>query len=408
MPIDPRIAMSFQAPQLSSPMDLAQNAFALKGAMQQNALADAKMAEMQRQQQSQNALRALFAGGQMPDAAAVYAIDPTAGAEFEQRRAEIGRAEAAAAASEAERAGSQYKNDSAKFGDLLNLISGAKRDPRLYKINIALAKQRGFDVSQVPPEYDENWVNAAEQAVLSVKDRFDIEDRAEQRGISQGQLDVSRGNLKVAQDRLAFDQSKADADAKLSPAEAARQRALGESQAKFETAAPNAISDATQALGLIDQMIGTKPYTDKATGRRVQEKEPHPGFSGAVGFGIGQRYVPGTDAASFQALFDQVQGGAFLQAFETLRGGGAITEKEGAKATAAKNRMSLAQDEKSFIAAAREYQDVLREGIKRAQARLQGVAPTGGAVQVKTDADYDSLPSGTLFVDPNGVQRRKP
>ena len=66
-------------------------------------------------------------------------------------------------------------------------------------------------------------------------------------------------------------------------------------------------------------------------------------------------------------------------AFETLRGGGAITEKEGAKATAAKNRMSLAQDEKSFIAAAREYQDVLREGIKRAQARLQGGAPTGGA-----------------------------
>ena len=178
MAVDPRIAMGFQAPQIASPMDLAQNAFALKGAMQQNALAEAKMAEMQRQQQSQNALRQLFAGGKMPDAASVYAVDPTAGAEFEQRRAEIGRATAAAAASEAERAGSQYKNESAKFSDLLNLISGAKRDPRLYKINIALAKQRGFDVSQVPLEYDENWVNAAEQAVLSVKDRFDIEDKA--------------------------------------------------------------------------------------------------------------------------------------------------------------------------------------------------------------------------------------
>ena len=57
MAIDPRIAMGFQAPQIASPMDLAQNAFALKGAMQQNALAEAKMSEMQRQQQSQNALR---------------------------------------------------------------------------------------------------------------------------------------------------------------------------------------------------------------------------------------------------------------------------------------------------------------------------------------------------------------
>lgn len=92
MAVDPRIAMSFQAPQIASPMDLAQNAFALKGAMQQNALAEAKMAEMQRQQQSQNALRQLFAGGKMPDAAAVYAVDPTLGAEFEQSQQAIRKA----------------------------------------------------------------------------------------------------------------------------------------------------------------------------------------------------------------------------------------------------------------------------------------------------------------------------
>jgi hypothetical protein len=200
---------------------------------------------------------------------------------------------------------------------------------------------------------------------------------------------VSRGNLKVAQDRLAFDQGKADADAKLSPAEAARQRALGETQAKFETAAPNAISDATQALNLIDQMVGTPNGKTK----------PHPGFSGAVGFGIGTRYIPGTDAASFQSLFDQVQGGAFLQAFETLRGGGAITEKEGAKATAAKNRMSLAQDEKSFIAAAREYQDVLRKGIERAQARLQRSAPSSAPTAPATAGPRKTKSGITYTVD---------
>lgn len=94
MAVDPRIAMGFQAPQIASPMDLAQNAFALKGAMQQNALAEAKMSEMQRQQQSQNALRQLFAGGKMPDAAAVYAVDPELGGAYEKGQADIRKSRA--------------------------------------------------------------------------------------------------------------------------------------------------------------------------------------------------------------------------------------------------------------------------------------------------------------------------
>ncbi len=37
----------------------------------------------------------------------------------------------------------------------------------------------------------------------------------------------------------------------------------------------------------------------------------------------------------FNAMLDQVQGGAFLQAFESLKGGGQITQIEGEKATQA-------------------------------------------------------------------------
>jgi hypothetical protein len=29
-------------------------------------------------------------------------------------------------------------------------------------------------------------------------------------------------------------------------------------------------------------------------------------------------------------------------------------------------------------------------------------------VQIETDADYDELPPGTEFIDPDGVTRRKP
>ena len=71
------------------------------------------------------------------------------------------------------------------------------------------------------------------------------------------------------------------------------------------------------------------------------------------------------------ARFDQIKGASFLEAFESLKGGGQITEKEGAKGTEAINRMSIAQSEKEFIAAARDLQEVIRKGVMTAQRKLQ-------------------------------------
>jgi len=108
----------------------------------------------------------------MPDAAAVYAVDPTLGAEFERSRAEIGRAQAAAAASDAERAGRLYKNQSEMWTDFHTLISGAVDEPT-YQQNLAQARARGFDVSQAPPNFDPNWVANAGRAVLTAKERYE-------------------------------------------------------------------------------------------------------------------------------------------------------------------------------------------------------------------------------------------
>jgi hypothetical protein len=77
--------------------------------------------------------------------------------------------------------------------------------------------------------------------------------------------------------------------------------------------------------------------------------------------------------------FDQIKSSAFLEAFENLKGGGSITEKEGEKGTAAINRMAIAQSEKEFVAAARDFQDVIRKGAERARARVSNApAPAGG------------------------------
>jgi len=130
---------------------------------------------------------------------------------------------------------------------------------------------------------------------------------------------------------------------------------------------PDAIAQSRDALNLIDKMVGKEDGSTK----------PAPGFKGAVGTGIGLRFVPGTSESDFQAMYDQISGGAFLQAFNTLKGGGAITEKEGEKATAAITRMKLSTSEKAFMEAAREFQTVLRRGIATAQKELN--SGTGGA-----------------------------
>ena len=58
-----------------------------------------------------------------------------------------------------------------------------------------------------------------------------------------------------------------------------------------------------------------------------------------------------------------------LDAYETLKGGGQITEVEGKKATVARNRMDKAQSEDEYKAAAREYQSILKQAVLNARKK---------------------------------------
>lgn len=167
----------------------------------------------------------------------------------------------------------------------------------------------------------------------------------------------------------------------------AKAKATGEAIAKGEVAAkqalPGVITNASIAISAIDDMVGKQAVKD-ASGKVIQAASaPHPGFKDAVGatWKPGFRFIPGTNASNFQAYQDQIEGAAFLSAFEALKGGGAISEKEGAKATAAKLRMKLAQSEDEYIKAAREFQDVIRTGVDNARQKFGagGALPAGGA-----------------------------
>lgn len=162
-------------------------------------------------------------------------------------------------------------------------------------------------------------------------------------------------------------------------------RATGEALAKGDVAAvqalPKIINRAEEGVRLIDELIGKR---DSKTGKLIEGSKPHPGFQNAVGatWLPGARFIPGTDAAGFMSRFDQIKGASFLEAFESLKGGGAITEKEGQKGTDAINRMSTSTDEKEFIRAAMDLQDVIRKGVENAQkraARAGGAAPAAPA-----------------------------
>lgn len=130
----------------------------------------------------------------------------------------------------------------------------------------------------------------------------------------------------------------------------------------------SAVDSASDALGVIDKAL------------------KHPGLSAATGLSgkIDPRnYIPGTDAKDFQIVLDQVKGGAFLSAFQSLKGGGAITEVEGKKAEDAIARLNRAQSTGEFTSALNDYKSVLQRGLSRAQGNLGGAtgsfdSPTSG------------------------------
>lgn len=100
--------------------------------------------------------------------------------------------------------------------------------------------------------------------------------------------------------------------------------------------------------------------------RQLDELLNHEGFASAVG--IGMPYASkftGAKEMAFKKRLDQIKGGAFLQAFNMLRGGGQITEVEGQKATDAMNRMDMATSEKEFREAADDYRMALKTGIEK-------------------------------------------
>lgn len=135
---------------------------------------------------------------------------------------------------------------------------------------------------------------------------------------------------------------------------AAAQKEIGEAQGQAQADLPRQTDNANAALQTIEAI------------------RSHPGR----GFGTGSTGilpgVPGTQQRDFIALVDQAKGKAFLEAFNSLKGGGAITEMEGKKATDAIARLDRTQSETGFLKALDDLEAVIRSGVARAQKKAGG------------------------------------
>ena len=161
-----------------------------------------------------------------------------------------------------------------------------------------------------------------------------------------------------------------------------------ENQVKAKENLPRVLESARVAESVLDQLIGKTKLDEK--GNIVKDKNApyHPGFEEAVGFSgskwLTKEPIAGTNRADFETLFKQAQGGAFLTAYNILRGAGAITDIEGEKATQAQNAMNLATTEKAFIKAANDYRDIIRRGVDVAKQQASGGAAPAGAAAPAT------------------------
>jgi len=108
-----------------------------------------------------------------------------------------------------------------------------------------------------------------------------------------------------------------------------------------------------------------------------------PALPGITGMLQG-RLPPFTQAGTdLSVKLDQVKGQAFLEAFESLKGGGAITDREGQAATDARARLNRAQSTEAIQQSLLELKELFERGRRRALAGVQareGDEFSGGTV----------------------------
>lgn len=152
---------------------------------------------------------------------------------------------------------------------------------------------------------------------------------------------------------------------------AARGAATGEKQSNIGSV----VEKAEYMLDTIDSILADQEGLSSVTGGPAGLK----GLQGNI--------VPITPAQRrMKPLLDQLQGQTFLDAYQSLKGGGQITEIEGKKAEQAKARLNTAQSTDDYIKALNDLKSAVSKGLERAKREANGSAtPSGWMIEKVSD-----------------------
>lgn len=472
MPLDPNIALQVRGLEVPNPMNQLAQVTQIQNALQQQRMGQITMENALREQRREQDVENIMKGFQVGTPVDKQVAALQAGGHFKAAQA----LQMSHLSQEKERRLAQeagLKAESARYGLLSQILSGVKDQATLDAVRPQIARLPGVEPSdlQMLQTYDEGLINQLRDRSLTRYQQGSLANQAETAraataraaaadvaarasasqaetarqglGIKERALGVQERGNTLQQRRIELDQQRLERDEKRMALDerrvlvaeenqrrqadpqfqsmVERARAAGTAAGKSDQAAvetlPKVISTAEMMSNNIDAMIGKQEVKDPKTGKVIQPAtKPHPGFEMTVGATMlpGARFVPGSPAADFQARFEQLNGEAFLQAYETLRGGGHITEVEGKKGTQAINRMSLAQSEKEFVDAAREVQTIIKKGVERAQARVQSAetapegprsaTPRGGKAGSSNEPVIVTAPDGKPYAFPTQEQ----
>lgn len=177
------------------------------------------------------------------------------------------------------------------------------------------------------------------QTVQEFKNQQEAEKVANQLKVAQGKEDIT----------LAGAQKKASSTE------------TGKKLADIQLALPKAETNADATINVVNKLLNS------------------PGFNSIVGEPVVisniKSLIPGSQARDWMNDYKQLKGKEFTQAFESLRGGGSISDKEGARATdaiAALNDPGISPA--AFKKNAQEFVNIVKDGINN-QRRQIGASP---------------------------------
>jgi hypothetical protein len=469
MPIQPGLALQVKGLELPDPLAMQAQATQIQNALQQQRMGEMQIQNALREQQRTQELRGIMSGF-APDAPAADVAGRLQKGGFFQEAGQTLQQAALRdkAAREAQTARFTELKTKAELAG--RIFSGVSDQGSYTAARTRAIQQNLATADEIPEAYDKAAVDRIVRNAIDVPKALELEYKGRQTAAQEATAKATgtRAQAAVSQaataaDKAAFERTNAGRDKGARPQLLMLQDALADLEAagQGDTERAQQIRNQIRAstskgaveLSPKDVQAREAKYPQATLALRtfdektdelisdLQTLKNHPGLSGITGLIAGRTPAVTGDARNAKAILDKILARGGFQELQNLRnasptGGalGQVSNTENQFLRQAFGTLDPVQDTKDFK---RGVDQVIRE-LEGSKSRVRdaydltyeyraGQAPaapgesrsatrrgtalgaeSGAPAQVKSDADYDKLPSGTMFKGPDGVLRRKP